>query len=110
MEVEGLCCGMGGKVTGRLYTSSQTVPLFGLDCWSVSLGEGDCGHSGGQGRKQMSLQEGKDIPEIYLAATVLNLDFCISVPPTPQLPVSIPWGHSRLLPQICLRNSSLFIF
>lgn len=63
MEVEGVCCGMGGKVTGRLETSSQTDPLFGLDCWSVSLGEGDCGHLGGQRRKQMSLQEAKATPE-----------------------------------------------
>lgn len=63
MEVEGVCCGRGRKVTGRLETSSQTDPLFGLDCCSVSRGEGDCSHPGGQRRKQMSLQEGEAIPE-----------------------------------------------
>ena len=30
--------------------------------WSISLGEGVCGCPGGQRRKQMSLQEGRDLP------------------------------------------------
>lgn len=58
-EVEGARCGMGGKVTGRLETSSQADPLFGLDCWPVSLGEGDCDHPGDRGGSRWACRKAR---------------------------------------------------
>lgn len=61
MEVEGVCFAVGGKVTGRLATLSQSFPLFGMHSLSSSPGEGVCSNPLGQRRKQMNLQEGRDI-------------------------------------------------
>lgn len=101
---------MGGKVTGKLATGSQTGPLFGLYSLSVSLEGGDLQQSTGT-EKEADEPSGSPGHPLGFGINLVakRSQSCLAPDSYHQLPVSISMAQARLL-SICISEIPVYLF